>query len=77
MTGFRSRIKDAWCLIVHDQPMWPIHGYSRCRVCFRRRPVPWETPARDSTGFGAARTGLTTNIDSLKSLDSTRHIKAA
>ena len=36
-----SRIEDVWCTMVHDQPMWPIHGYYECRVCLRKHPVLW------------------------------------
>jgi hypothetical protein len=38
-------IENAWCKVVHDQPMWPIRGYYSCRVCLRRQPVPWSSPA--------------------------------
>jgi hypothetical protein len=30
-----------WCDIMHDAPMWPIHGEYECRVCGRRYSVPW------------------------------------
>jgi len=30
-----------WCDLMHDSPMWPIHGEYQCRICGRRYPVPW------------------------------------
>jgi hypothetical protein len=30
-----------WCVLMHDSPMWPIHGEYQCRACSRRYPVPW------------------------------------
>ena len=29
------------CRLMHDAPMWPIHGSYRCRTCGRSYPVPW------------------------------------
>lgn len=34
-----------WCEIVHDSPMWPIHGRYECRVCGREYPVEWSKTA--------------------------------
>jgi hypothetical protein len=31
-----------WCDMMHDSPMWPIHGQYECRTCGRRYTVPWE-----------------------------------
>src|SRR2546425_3385940 len=31
-----------WCALMHDSPMWPIHGEYQCRTCGRRHPVPWD-----------------------------------
>jgi hypothetical protein len=30
-----------WCDLMHDSPMWPIHGRYECRTCGRRYAVPW------------------------------------
>lgn len=30
-----------WCDLMHDSPMWPIHGQYECRTCGRRYFVPW------------------------------------
>jgi hypothetical protein len=39
---FMKIIGDLWCRILHDSPMWPIHGHYQCRRCLRRFRVPWE-----------------------------------
>lgn len=31
-----------WCRLVHDEPMLPIHGHYKCRICSRLFPVRWE-----------------------------------
>lgn len=36
-----ERIAEIWCSLMHDAPMWPIHGQYQCRSCGRRYPVPW------------------------------------
>jgi len=30
-----------WCGLMHDSPMWPIHGQYQCGDCGRRYSVPW------------------------------------
>lgn len=30
-----------WCDLMHDSPMWPIHGQYQCRTCGRQYTVPW------------------------------------
>jgi hypothetical protein len=30
-----------WCELMHDSPMWPIHGRYQCRTCGRHYSVPW------------------------------------
>jgi hypothetical protein len=37
-----------WCRLMHDSPMWPIHGQYRCRTCKRQFPVPWEESVRSA-----------------------------
>jgi hypothetical protein len=37
-----ERIGVLWCWLMHDAPMWPIHGSYRCRICRRSSPVPWD-----------------------------------
>ena len=41
-------VAKTWCQIMHAAPMWPIHGYYRCRVCHRQYPVPWEERPSES-----------------------------
>ncbi len=36
-------IQDAWCYVMHPDPMWPVNGQYRCPSCQRLYPVPWET----------------------------------
>jgi len=46
-----TRISDLWCNVMHDSPMWPIHGHYQCRTCGREYAVAWESPS--STGADA------------------------
>jgi hypothetical protein len=36
-----GRAGTFWCDLMHDSPMWPIHGQYECRTCGRRYLVPW------------------------------------
>jgi hypothetical protein len=54
-----DRLGQIWCGIVHDAPMWPIHGDYECRRCGRRHPVPWARnaavlPARSANASAIA-----------------------
>jgi hypothetical protein len=40
-----ERLGSLWCGVMHDAPMWPIHGQYECRRCGRRSPVAWDEPA--------------------------------
>jgi hypothetical protein len=46
--GSLERLGEAWCALMHDSPMWPIHGSYECRTCGRHYPVPWSTVERAS-----------------------------
>src|ERR1700722_18587223 len=37
-----GRAGTFWCDLMHDSPMWPIHGQYECRTCGRRYPVQWD-----------------------------------
>ena len=37
-----GRIGWLWCTLMHNSPMWPIHGHYECRVCGRQHAVPWD-----------------------------------
>ena len=39
-----SRVGNWWCEVMHDAPMWPIHGVYECRTCGRRHIAPWAQP---------------------------------
>jgi hypothetical protein len=32
----------SWCGLMHDSPMWPIHGQYQCAACGRSYSVPWD-----------------------------------
>jgi hypothetical protein len=34
-------LSDLWCNVMHESPMWPIHGHYKCRACGRIYRVPW------------------------------------
>ncbi|MBZ5619751.1 MAG: hypothetical protein LAQ69_13655 [Acidobacteriia bacterium] len=36
-----GKLGGRWCVLMHNSPMWPIHGEYQCRTCGRRYPVPW------------------------------------
>jgi hypothetical protein len=36
-----GRVGTFWCDLMHDSPMWPIHGQYQCRTCGRHYLVPW------------------------------------
>jgi hypothetical protein len=45
LTSISSTVGDAWCQLMHPDPMWPVRGEYQCRVCQRKFPVVWEKPA--------------------------------
>lgn len=36
-----SKAGSAWCELMHQEIMWPVEGYYRCRTCLREYPVAW------------------------------------
>jgi hypothetical protein len=36
-----GKLGVVWCAVMHNSPMWPIHGEYKCRDCGTRFPVPW------------------------------------
>ena len=32
----RLSIGRLWCILMHDSPMWPVHGHYECRTCGRQ-----------------------------------------
>src|ERR1700684_978136 len=36
-----SKLGAVWCGLMHNSPMWPIHGQYQCRDCGRTYPVQW------------------------------------
>jgi hypothetical protein len=49
MKRWWNNVGDAWCQLMHPDPLWPVKGYYRCPVCLRTHPVPWEHPPRRAT----------------------------
>jgi hypothetical protein len=44
MKSPHALIGDAWCNLMHAEPMWPTHGQYECRRCGRRHRVCWDQP---------------------------------
>jgi hypothetical protein len=40
-TDLGRRLGVFWCRLMHDAPMWPIHGTYQCRICAQSYTVPW------------------------------------
>jgi hypothetical protein len=40
-----TAVGDAWCRMMHSDPMWPVNGEYQCRTCFRKFRVAWEEHA--------------------------------
>ena len=36
-----EKLGEASCGLMHDAPMWPVHGQYECRTCGRHYRVPW------------------------------------
>lgn len=36
-----EKLNNLWCSMMHDAPMWPMHGRYECRTCGREIPVEW------------------------------------
>ena len=44
----------AWCRMMHQSVMWPVHGQYECRICGRRYPAFAEAPV----GYRMKRTAI-------------------
>jgi hypothetical protein len=53
--ALRSDLGTLWCSLMHDSPMWPVHGEYQCRMCGRRYPAFAEAPAAGWTKTGGLR----------------------
>jgi hypothetical protein len=42
LNTFWSSVAELWCRLMHAEPMWPVHGHYRCRLCWREYPARWE-----------------------------------
>jgi hypothetical protein len=45
MKQTQTRIADLWCGLMHNQPMWPLHGQYECRTCGTQHRVCWGAPS--------------------------------
>ena len=36
-----AKLGTLWCRLMHNAPMWPIHGSYQCRTCGRRYRIVW------------------------------------
>ncbi|MCU1235288.1 MAG: hypothetical protein JWP63_3255 [Candidatus Solibacter sp.] len=55
-----GKLGTLWCDMMHDSPMWPIHGRYQCRTCGRLYAVPWaesRLPIRTLAPVAHARPG--------------------
>jgi len=50
-----GKLGALWCNLMHDAPLWPIHGEYQCGTCGRHYPVPWTENRvfRAHVGLGA------------------------
>jgi hypothetical protein len=45
LRNLQSNVGAAWCTLMHDSVMWPVHGEYECRTCGRHYPAFREAPA--------------------------------
>jgi hypothetical protein len=45
-----KRLGAVWCSLMHEQPMWPIHGRYECGICGRQHEVAWAEPQSGQLG---------------------------
>jgi hypothetical protein len=41
LEGGLEKLGALWCQLMHDAPMWPMHGRYECATCGREYLVPW------------------------------------
>jgi hypothetical protein len=58
LSNLRSDLGTVWCSLVHDSPMWPVHGEYECRICGRHYPAFRETTAVARLKRGAQHAAL-------------------
>lgn len=62
--GLREKMGNLWCHLLHDSPMWPIHGRYVCRTCMRQYAVPW-AETRQYTPITTIRSGVSSSQNQL------------
>jgi hypothetical protein len=48
MARLFNKVQEAWCRLMHPDPMWPVNGFYRCPACLREYPVCWEEHSHNS-----------------------------
>ena len=56
--SFRSSLGRLWCSLMHQAPMWPMHGHYRCSICMRTYPVLWAPEESMAAAIGNAPTAV-------------------
>jgi len=67
-------LKELWCEIMHDSPMWPIHEHYECRACGLLHAVPWSS---DREGTSQTDLGTVTGDGRLATCDREVEIRVA
>jgi len=53
-----SRMGRLWCILMHDSPMWPVHGHYECRTCGRQYAAFVDEPLVNVATRGGMRAGV-------------------
>ncbi|MFN3325225.1 MAG: hypothetical protein ACK5AZ_17155 [Bryobacteraceae bacterium] len=57
LSRFCSKVGEAWCVALHDNPGWPVNGRYVCRTCYRVYPIPWAGTEQRSASVAEAADG--------------------
>ena len=58
LSQLQSRIDTAWCNLMHESIMWPVHGRYECRSCGRQYPAFSEARKARTVNTGALAPSL-------------------
>jgi hypothetical protein len=51
MKSLIDNVSRIWCVMLHSDLMWPIHGHYCCRRCLRQYRIRWNA---EEQSFAAA-----------------------